>query len=173
MLVSSVLICWSRAAMFCDSAESPVSALRNSSGVFSVTEARVLSELASWSVSMRSDREARPLNAWTTSYGEVVRDAGISEPSSIWPPPLGSSERYIAPSSVLTLIAAEVGATEVGAGVDEELHPHVVALQGDLLDLADADAGDPDLVVGLEAAGLARRRRSRCRRRRSAAGPRP
>jgi len=40
--------------------------------------------------------------------GDWVREVGISLPFGSWPAPAGSSERYIAPSSVLTLIAARV-----------------------------------------------------------------
>ena len=32
--------------------------------------------------------------------------------------------------------------------------PHVAAVEGDVVDLADPDAGDAHLVVGLQAAGL-------------------
>ncbi len=92
--------------MFDDSAETPSRASRNSSGVLRVRSASVVSDVASWSVSIRSDVSASPENASTTSYGELVRSTGISAPSSSWPAPAGSRERYMAPSSVLTLIAA-------------------------------------------------------------------
>ena len=68
----------------------------------------MVSEVASWSVSIRSEVFARPENASTTSYGELVRDTGISLPVASWPGPAGSSARNIAPSSVLTLIEARV-----------------------------------------------------------------
>ncbi len=66
----------------------------------------MFSEVASWSVSIFSEVSASPENASTTSYGEVVRLTGMVVPSSSWPPPAGSSERNMAPSSVFTLIAA-------------------------------------------------------------------
>lgn len=105
---SRVLICSSRAAMFDESAETPRRAPRNSSGVLRVRSARVVSDFARRSVSIRSEVCASPENASTTSYGELVRSTGISDPSASWPSPAGSSERYIAPSSVLTLMAARV-----------------------------------------------------------------
>ncbi len=94
--------------MLTDSSETPRSAAWNSSGVFSVSSATVLSDSASWSVSMRSERSASPEKASTTSYGDVVRAIGISASSASWPPPSGCRERYIAPSRVFTLIAAAV-----------------------------------------------------------------
>ncbi len=68
----------------------------------------MVSPFASWSVSIRSEVSARPENASTTSYGDWVRSTGISLSSSICPEPAGSSERYMAPSSVLILMAAAV-----------------------------------------------------------------
>ena len=59
-------------------------------------------------MSIRSEVWARPENACTTSYGEVVREVGISLPFGSCPEPAGSRERYIAPSRVFTLIAARV-----------------------------------------------------------------
>ena len=70
----------------------------------------MVSDLASWSVSICSEVSARPANASTTSYGELVRSTGISAPSSIWPDPAGCSARNMAPSRVFTLIAAAVSA---------------------------------------------------------------
>ena len=63
---------------------------------------------ASCPVSIRSDVRASPEKACTTSYGEDVRVVGISAPSGSCPGPAGSRERNIAPSRVLTLIAARV-----------------------------------------------------------------
>ena len=157
MLRSRVFSCWSRAAMLRDRSERPPSADRNSSGVFWVSSPRVFSERASRSVSIDSERSARPLNASTTSYGDVVRCTGISAPFFSWPRPAGSRPRYIAPSSVLTLIAAAVSRPKSDALLDLERDPDVVAVQLDRLHLADPDAGDPHLVVGLEPAGLGER----------------
>ena len=112
---------------------------------------------ASWSVSIWSAVSARPENASTTSYGELVRSTGISLSASSWPEPAGSSARYIAPSSVLTRIEAPVSVPNSESVLTRKDDLHVVALELDRLDLADADAGDPDLVVGLEPAGLGER----------------
>lgn len=106
--VSSALISSSREAMVRERAETPSSAERNSSGVLRVRSASVVSDSASWSVSMAAEVSARPEKASTTSNGEVVRSTGISAPSASCPPPFGSRERNIAPSSVLTLMAAPV-----------------------------------------------------------------
>ena len=94
--------------MFDESRETPDSAALNSSGVLRVRSDRVVSEWASWSVSISSTVSARPENALTTSYGELVRSTGISLSGSSWPLPAGSSARYMAPSSVLTRIEAPV-----------------------------------------------------------------
>ena len=64
--------------MLAESAETPDSASRNSSGVLRVRSARVVSDSASWSVSICSDVSARPLKASTTSNGDWVRSTGIS-----------------------------------------------------------------------------------------------
>ena len=68
----------------------------------------MVSDSASWSVSICSEVEARPSKASTTSNGEEVRAAGMVAPSSSRPPPAGSSARNIDPRIVLTLIAARV-----------------------------------------------------------------
>ena len=73
------------AAMFSDSRETPSRAARNSSGVLRVRSASVFSASASWSVSIRSEVSARPENALTTSYGELVRSTGISRPPRAGP----------------------------------------------------------------------------------------
>ena len=52
------------------------------------------------------------------------------------------------------MIAARVSVPKSALLLDPEGDLHVVAVELDLLDLADADAGDADLVVGLEPAGL-------------------
>ena len=52
-------------------------------------------------------------------------------------------------------MAAAVSWPNSASSVDPERDADVVAGELDVLDLADPDAGDPDLVVGLEAAGLA------------------
>ena len=49
-----------------------------------------------------------PLNAWVTSYGEVVRDSGIGVAGSCGWVPSGSSARNLSPSRVLILMAALV-----------------------------------------------------------------
>ena len=98
-------------------------------------------------MSIRCSVLASPLNASTTSYGEPVRASGISESGSSWPAPAGSSARNIAPSRVLTRIEAPVSVAELRALVDPELHQDMSVVESDVLDLADADAGDPDLVV--------------------------
>ena len=54
-------------------------------------------------------------------------------------------------------MAARVSSPNAEGSVDPEGDLHVVAFQRDALDLADPDAGDPDLVVRLEATGLRER----------------
>ena len=107
--------CWSFSATLAESRLSPDSAPRNSSGVLRVRSARVVSDSASWSVSIWSDVEARPSKASTTSNGEEVRSAGIVPSSSSWPPPAGSRARNIAPRIVFTLIAARVSEPNLAA----------------------------------------------------------
>ena len=65
-----------------DSRATPSRAAWNSSGVLRVRSASVVSDLASWSVSIRSEVSARPENASTTSYGELVRLDRDLAPSS-------------------------------------------------------------------------------------------
>ena len=105
-------------------------------------------------MSIVSARSASPENAWTTLYGDLVRDSGIVVPSFSWPDPSASSEMYIAPSRVLTLIAATGLGAELRGRLDLEGDVDLAVLEPDLGDLADADAGDADLVVELEPAGL-------------------
>ena len=87
--------------------------------------------------------------------GPLLRDLRVGRS---WPEPAGSSARYIAPSRVLIRIDAAVSGAEGRVGLDPEGDLHVVTGELDLLDLADPDAGDADLVVGLEPAGLGERR---------------
>ncbi len=108
MLPRSSFSCSSRAAMFCDRSDIPRSAAWNSSGVLRIRPDSVSRLSASWSVSIRSEVSASPLNASTTSYGAAVRSTGITAPSSSCPSPAGSRARNIAPRRVLTLIAAPV-----------------------------------------------------------------
>src|SRR5690349_23167092 len=89
-----------------DSLDRPVTAPRTSSGVPAKVSESVLSAVANclvliWVVSTDSW-----LIASTTSYGEVVRDRGISVRGLSFLVPRGSSARYFWPSNVLIFIAA-------------------------------------------------------------------
>ena len=75
---SRVPICSFFAAMLDERAETPSRAARNSFGVLRVRSANVVSDSASWSVSISAEVSASPENASTTSKGEVVRSTGIS-----------------------------------------------------------------------------------------------
>src|SRR4051794_14574429 len=86
-LVSSVPIWASRAARLPESADTPESACRKFFGVLRVRSDRVVRLLASRWVLMRSEVLARPENACTTSYGDWVREVGISLPCGSWPGP--------------------------------------------------------------------------------------
>ena len=75
----------------------------------------MVSDSASWSVSICSEVDARPSKASTTSKGEEVRAAGMVPSSSSWPPPAGSRARNIEPRIVFTLIAARVSVPKPAA----------------------------------------------------------
>ena len=118
----------------------------------------MVSPAASWSVSISCAVSARPEKASTTSKGELVRSTGISSPSSSWPLPAGLEREVHGAEDRLDLDGRAGLGAERGVGLDPERHLDVVAVELDALDLADPDAGDPDLVLGLEAAGLGERR---------------
>jgi hypothetical protein len=144
-LVSRELSWASRAAMFEDSRDRPCRAPRNSSGVFSVRSARVFSDSASWSVSMRAERSARPSLAG--DLGPLLELTGT-----------GRLEREVHRAEQRLDLDRRPGRlAELDAGVDQEGHLDVVAVEVDLLDLPHADPGHPDLVVGLQAARLGER----------------
>ena len=128
---------------------------RNSSGVLRVRSASVSSDCASWSVSISlgASRPARRTRRPRRTASWCARP-GSRRPPSSWPEPAGSSERYIAPSRVLTLIAALVSLPKSESVLTRKVTLTWSPSSSTRLDLADADAGDPDLVVGLEAAGL-------------------
>ena len=105
---------------------------------------------------MRSERSGeageRPS---TTSYGgggALPRDLGtLLQP----PTAVGLQGEVHRPQKRLDLDRpAAVRVPKLDGTVDQELDAHVVAGELDGLDLADPDAGDADLVVGLETAGL-------------------
>ncbi len=101
LLLSRVASWASRSETVRERAESPFAALRTWGGE-SLKVAEIVSKLlASWSVSISPMVSPSPLNAWVTSYGEVVRLAAIREPGSCGASPRGSTARYFSPSSVL------------------------------------------------------------------------
>ena len=142
------------AATLVESRETPSRAAWNSSGVLRVRSASVVERLGQ----LVGVDPLGGLGEPREGLHDVVRRAGAVdrdlEPSGSWPEPAGSRLRYIAPSRVLTLMSARGLPAEVRVVLDPEGDLDVVPVELDLLDLADADAGDPDLVVGLEAAGL-------------------
>ena len=109
---------------------------------------------ASWSVSIRSEVSRAPRTPSRRRTASWCGRRGSRRPSSSWPRPAGSSARYIAPSSVLTLMSARVSVPKSAPFSMRKVTLTWSPSRLDLLDLADADAGDPDLVVGLQATGL-------------------
>ena len=113
---------------------------------------------ASWSVSISSAVSARPEKASTTSYGELVRSTGISSPSSSWPLPAGSSDEEHRAEHRLDLDGrAGLRRRTAESVLIRNVDLDVVVVELDALDLADPDPGDPDLVLGLQPAGLGER----------------
>ena len=124
-LTSSVLSCSSFSATLDDSRRRPSSAPRNSSGVLRVRSASVVSDSASWSVSICAEVEARPSNASTTSNGEEVRSAGMGA-ALVELAAAGRLERQEhRPEDRLDLDLGAGVAAEVGGVVDLEAHPHL------------------------------------------------
>ena len=153
--VAEQLLIWSsRAAMFADSRETPSSAARNSSGVLRVRSASVVSDSRELvgvdllgglgEAGERLDDVVRRAGALDRDLRALVQLAGAGRLER---------EEHRAEQGLHLDRGAGVGA-EVGVGLDPEGDLDVVAVELDRLDLADADAGDPDLVVGLEPAGL-------------------
>ena len=110
------------------------------------------------SVSICSVVVARSLKASTTSYagdGPRQRDLAGAQVARA-----GRLEREVLlPQDRLHPHAGRGLGAEVGGSVTLKSTTHVVAVQVDLLHLADLDPGDPHVVAGLEAAGLGERGR--------------
>lgn len=104
--LSSLASSASRCETVRDSAERPVAAFFTSGGE-SLKVSEIVSKLfASCLVSRSPMVSLRPLNAWVTSYGDVVRLSGIRSDGFCGRVPTGSSARYLSPSSVLMAMAA-------------------------------------------------------------------
>lgn len=103
--LSSLASSASRSETVLDSAERPVAAFRTSGGE-SLNVSEIVSKLlASCLVSRSPMVSLSPLNAWVTSYGDVVRLSGIRAAGFCAPAPTGSSARYLSPSRVLMAMA--------------------------------------------------------------------
>jgi len=91
--------------MVLDRAESPFTVARTSAGLSSKVAEMASKLSAIRSVSSSPAVSPRSPSAWVTSYGEVVRAAGMRWPGSCGPVPSGSTARYFSPSSVLMPMA--------------------------------------------------------------------
>ncbi len=146
---------WSlRLATVSERRDSPCRVLWKAAGVSLVRSARVLIDLARRSVSILSARSARPENAWTTLYGEVGPGGGNRRVLLELAGAVRLERDEHRAQQGLDLDRRGSLVAELRGRLDLERGDHLVAVELDLGDLADPDAGDPDLVVGLEPTGL-------------------
>ena len=149
---------WSRDATVREIFDRPLMDACTSAGESSKVVEMVSSAFASCSVSTFSVVVVRSLKAATTSYAGVVRFSGISLPGSQLPRTLRLQGQVLRAQDRLDRMAAPGPGAELRLALDPEGHLDVVSVQVDLVDLADLDPGDTDLVAGLEPARLRERR---------------